>query len=168
MQLSYKATMTAGRPGLIFDTGYNDFVSKLAEVAIPFGRLVVKGSSADVVKVPTSGAQITDALDACKGIAAATQAKEGNAANAYSQYDAKDCVSVMKRGRVWVLAEGTWTANSQAFVRHGTTTNGSQLGAFRADADGSPAAATALTGAKFVNSGDASKGEFAIVEFDLV
>lgn len=137
MQTSYSQNMTPGRSGLIYDTGFNDFISRLASMEIPFGRFVVKnGSDAGKVDLPVSAAEIADSLDVNRGFAAATQALEQVIGATYSSYKSNDAVSVMKRGRIWVLAEGSWSANSQVFIRH--TVNGSltQLGAARADYDG--------------------------------
>lgn len=81
-----------------------------------------------------------------------------------SSYAAEDAVSIMQRGKIYVVAEASVTKGAQAYVRI-VATGDEERGAFRASADGSAGSpdAVPLLGATFAAS--ASTG--ALVALDL-
>jgi len=122
----------AGSPGLEYDSGFNDVVTKRAIAGIPFGSYVVFTAEGDC-KLPASLAEIT-ANDGGVALFDST-AKSGVG------YLANDPVRVLVGGRVWVQTEGTVAQSDPAFVRGVAGAGGSILGLFRADADTSSAVA---------------------------
>jgi hypothetical protein len=121
----------AGAPGLEYDIGFSDVVSKAAAEAIPFGAYVVF-TAEGICELPDSLAEIT-ANDG--GVALIDNSKASGVG-----YVAGDPVRVLVRGRVWVATEGTVAQSNPAFVRAIATPPELQ-GAFRADADTTDAVA---------------------------
>lgn len=121
----------AGAPGMEYDCGFNDVVSKRAAEAIPFGAYVVFSAAGDC-ELPDTLAEIT-ANDG--GVALIDPSKPSGVG-----YLAGDPVRVLVCGRVWVATEQTVAQSDPAFVRAIATPPELQ-GAFRADADTSDAVA---------------------------
>lgn len=134
-----------------------EFVSSYAaEAAIPFGRFTCLGTSAEKqVKLPALSTDVTNLL-AKRGVALQSHARENLANSLAPQYAAKETVSVMEKGTVWVKVEDAVTPASSVFVRF----QGGDEGLFRSDADGGDAAA--LADARFRIG--AGAGGFALLE----
>lgn len=77
-----------------------------------------------------------------------------------AEYHDGDAVSVMRKGALWVETEDACSAGGDVYVRVGTGAGGSQLGAFRSDADS--ASAVAVTGARWGK--DSSAAGLNVVE----
>lgn len=141
------------------DSGFDDVLSRTAEGAIPFGRLVSTGTDKDrQVKLPALAVDITD-VESRWGVALRTQAIESNDAVTPPQYADKAMVSVLHKGRVAVIVEDAVDTSSDVFVNF---QNGDE-GAFRSDAGGGDAAQ--LAGARWHRG--AGVGEIAVLELDL-
>lgn len=159
----------AAYPGQPYDTGKKDDVTVVAfAAALPYGVLVVydaANGSPDLnhrnAIVPATTGSITTAGNAL-GVVVADQARAQEPLVTNAVYDQYSAVPVRRQGRIWVVAETAVTDNAPCFVRFATGT-GTQLGAFRADADS--ASAVALPNAKFV--GTTSAAGFAVVELNL-
>jgi hypothetical protein len=168
-QTSYSQSQKAGHPGLIFDTGYNDYISKLSDGVVPFGRFVSRGSDINICQLPQASTDVTDITKGW-GVAVSSQTLEhsvvGVNPSGFSQYPDDASVSVMRRGRVWVDTEGSWAAGDPVYVRFATNASQTGLGAFRNAADASNA--VQLAGATWINTGNAANGDIGIIEFDLV
>lgn len=166
-QTSYTINQTAGRAGLQYDIGFNDVYSLAAEVAIPFGCFVCVGTDPVLqCKLPAAATDITD-MKKIRGLALDDGTHMLSADQLSVGYAATEAVSVMKRGRAWVVSEQDWLVTDAPFVRYANgvaDATKTQKGSVRIDADTSTAAA--LPKAKFLNSGAA--GGYALVEFDLV
>lgn len=73
-------------------------------------------------------------------------------------------MSIMRRGRVFVQVEDAILAGGNVFVRFTAGAGGTQLGAFRSDAD--TATATLIKGLKYRKGADA--GGLAVVDIDIL
>jgi hypothetical protein len=134
---------------------------------IPFGIFVGRSGADDTVDLPSSAAMVTTTG---AGVAVLNVAREPHSATAIVDggtigYIAKDPVTVMRHGRIWVLTEGAVAYGDQAYVR--IVANGAgklQLGAFRNDVDNATTDhATILAGAKFLTT--LAAAGLAILEF---
>lgn len=137
IQTSVTTTPAVGIPGLEYDAGFNDVVTRRATVDIPFGRYVVFNAEGDC-KLPTTLAEITTNDG---GVALADNSKTTGLG-----YLTNNPVRVLTMGRVWVQTEGTVAQSDPAFVRAVIATTEKQ-GEFRADAD--TAGAVAAPGVNF-------------------
>lgn len=116
--------------GQLADAGNSEKVSGLAEVAIPLGKFLIRGTDKDnQVKLPGLATDIT-ALTSVAGVSLHDQAREGGPAGAVAGAIAAigSAVSVLKKGRVVVLAEETCVAGDPVFVRYAA--GGSGVGSF--------------------------------------
>lgn len=166
MQLAYNNFPDQAREGFLVDTSpVRDIVSRLAEVVIPFGKFVVAtiGQSEDLVKLPTAATDISVAgLGA--GVAIADTSKETPDGATRGEFAIDDAVPVIRKGRIWVLAEDEVTdLDKPVFVRF-VAAGLEVLGSFRTDAD--TADAEELTKARW-RSRTVGAGQLAILEIDL-
>lgn len=123
------------------------------EAGVNFGLCVVQdigviaaGGDDNLAHLPTLVTQITDTNRAL-GVAVRTQALEQAVLNANNVgYPLASAMSILRRGRVWVITEDAVVAGAQAFVRC-VATSPERLGAFRGDVDGTDAGA--LPGSRF-------------------
>lgn len=161
MQLSYDNEMPAAMLGLVTEdfTSYRDTV--IPQVAVPTGQLLTADKTAGKVrnaaKLPSSAAEITK--PGAMGFTFLDTIR--TPVNGSMDYPAKRPIAVVRRGRIWLLAETALARWTYPFVRFA---GGS--GAFyglRNDADGGNAAelqyAIVLT--------DAEPGGLVLVEVDL-
>jgi hypothetical protein len=175
-QTSYAINLPAvAYPGQPADISkVDDNVSALAvAAAIPYGLLVVRDASNSsgpwnvAGKLPASAAAITAAGSAL-GVSVADQARAQDPSVAVPTYPQHAAVPCKRVGRIWVQVEDSATAGAQCYVRFASSVNGTQLGAFRSDADtiSSVDKAAALPNAYYVTS-QASAGGYALVELML-
>lgn len=103
--------MVPAFPGMLADNGFTDKVGLPARVTIAFGIAVAK--------LADGGAGLPTALIAPFGISIADHTMVGIYRPAapsvvgYAQYDA---VSILRRGRIWMLANGACTADAPLTV----------------------------------------------------
>lgn len=158
-QTSY-AEQAIAFAGMKADAGDDDVLSRLAEVAIPFGKLVILGTDKDrQCKLPGASGDVTTA-GLQLGVSLQSHAMEQNSASP-AQYDVKDAVSVMHKGRVYVKVEEDVTASDPVFVRYAA--GGDGVGSFGKTAGTSERAA--LSKARYLKA--ALAGGLAVVELDL-
>ena len=168
-QTAYQNFPDAAFEGLRADSGAVDIVSRLAEVIVPFGKLVVAstGQSEDLAKLPTATADITT-KGLVHGIAIADPSKEGAAADLFGQYAVDQAIPVMRKGRIFVIAEDEVTdLDKPVFVRFadaGGSPPDASLGSFRTDLD--VADAVELPQARW-RSRTVGTFQLAILEIDL-
>lgn len=141
-----------------YNLGDNIHVSRAAEVAIPFGRYVVRGASDAVAKLPTATGQVTGSG---LGFALRDMAKEPNAALGYN---ALQMVEIGTFGFFWVYCETAAAFGGSVFARFTTATDGSDLGQVRNDADTNKA--VAIPNARFEQT--ISAAGLVIVRLSLV
>lgn len=166
-QLSYSVNQSAAKIGMLADlglakdivTGYN---SAVGEVAL-FGHFMSKGTGDNDVKRPAAAADITD-LKLAKGVVIASEAIVSNPAVTDPQYPVKSAPSILKKGRIWVVAEDAVTAGvSGVHVRYAGTGN---KGAFRGASVVAETAQLQDAQAKWLSSTTAP-GQLALLEINL-
>lgn len=112
----------AGFAGLLYDTGFTDVMSYSAEGVVAFGRPVKLGTNKErqVAALSADAGQGATAV----GISLATQAVEQTSAG-LAQYADKQSVSMLKRGRVWMLTNDAVVAGATAnlVLANGTVTD---------------------------------------------
>lgn len=140
--------------GMVADMRSAVIVSKLATVAIPVGRGVVKATAWDLCKLPALGTDITNLF---QGVAILNSMREPGVPH----YAINSAVSVLRRGAIWLLAEGDVTDEGPVFIVNGS--GAGTPGKLRGDAN--TAAATQVTAAKVLKG--ATAGSLALVEFNL-
>lgn len=156
MQLSYTIDAAKARRGMLADAGLDKLViSRLVELAagIPAGVMVTRDGATDEETqclLPTAAADLTD--DHLLGITLYDASKEPGTNAGNNEFDDEESVALLRRGRAWVIAEDDVAveAGAQCYVRYGTGTGGSQLGAFRMNGDTSTAAA--ISNCRFVTA----------------
>lgn len=146
MQTSVSSTYASGFEGSIYSAQARETQSGVVEesAGIKPGRVVVQGTSADQVKLPSATAQIAQP-GAVQGIAYWKQGREPGGDN--GEYQDEESCPVLRKGVVWMLAEDAVTRNAAVYVRC-VAGVGEELGRVRSDADTSDAAA--LPGARFL------------------
>lgn len=113
-QTSYNQYQAAGFHGQIADTEFTDIMSYSAEAAVPFGSFLTLGTNKErqVNPVTTSVGQAALAV----GVAIASHTVEQTSAGV-AQYAATQTVSMMKRGRVWLLTDDAVVAGTVANLK---------------------------------------------------
>lgn len=155
VQTSYEIDHSPAVEGAVVDGQLKNIRSKAAEVAIPFGRVVCRGTAAGQCKLPTSAGEVTAAI----GVSVRVQGDVANASDVL-QYEIGKDVSIIDFGVVYMRTEAAVVAGGSVFVRH-TAGAGEELGRVRDDADGTDA--TVLPLAKF----DAAAGDGELVPVRL-
>lgn len=162
-QTNYQIYMDRGFEGDVITaeprhtrTGINSGV-----VAIPFGRIVVKGTGDQDCVLPSATAGIV------QGVTTKTEVYEKDYTTGIPSYLPKKSVNILQKGTVLMQVEAAVTAGGSVFFRH--TANGSPatfegIGKVRANAD--TAKADQLVGAKFLEAGVA--GAFVRVALNLI
>lgn len=126
----------AARAGLKGDSSVSVVDSFAGEVAIPFGRFVVRGTKpTKQCKLPGAAADITDAKKNL-GVAISTATVEVPMnSTAPAQYPINRTIPVMNFGRVWVETEDAATDTTKdVYVRHTASGANTKLGVFSAAA----------------------------------
>lgn len=132
MQTSYSNQAPVAFRGLLADPAADAFlVSRAVEQAagVPAGVMLVAGTDPAVeAKLPsTTGQKLA-------GIVCHQQARQDfSLAGSLMLANGEDA-SLVRRGRVWVVVEEAVAPGEAVFFRH-TTGTGTELGAFRNDAD---------------------------------
>lgn len=156
-QLTYTETPETAFRGMLADTGDHDVLSKafeaLANADAPFGTPMVFGTLDDQCKLPAGANdvllgvsihQMMDPRDTTVGI--------------------KDTqtVSILQRGRIWVLVEEDIAIGDQVWFRH--TANGLLVpGGWGNDTDGGKR--TQIVGARWEKA--ASAGQLALLDINI-
>jgi hypothetical protein len=160
MQLSYDYAQPVAVLGLVTEdfTKYTDTV--IPQIEVKVGKLLTADKAAGKVrnaaKLPAAAADVTK--PGAMGITFLDPTRESG-----SDIPAMRPTGVIRRGRVWVLAESAVARWTHPFVRHAAGAGGTELGSFRGDAD--TASAAELTHAIFLT--DAGAGDLVLVEIDL-
>jgi hypothetical protein len=165
MQLSVSQTMAAGRVGGIADSSLKDVEThKNPDAEIKFGCVVTKGAATGEVVHPDAAAEITDEK-LVRGVALASHEMESVRDDEAPGYVVESVIPVMRKGRVWVLAEDTISeGTSTVNVRYASGAGGTQLGGLRGAAVSMETAVLPKSKWKSSTSGN---GQLAILELDL-
>lgn len=157
MQTNYD-DMEPAIAGMLGESDFHDIESRTAGEAIPFGRgLVVTADG--IVTLPDS------ASDVFAGIAVHKQKAITNGETT-TQYADDEEVLVLRRGRIWVVAEEAVNPTDEVWLRTGDTYQGHLPGNFRTDDDGSSEPiCKRITNAKWVNV--TTEAGLALLEINL-
>jgi hypothetical protein len=160
VQTTYSLEPAVAVAGLIADTGFRDVQSRILEQAAGAapGRLMVKGTGQDQVKLPTAAGDVTN--DAIGFLVWNTMMEpNGFPTPGAAVWQDKDAVPVLGKGRIWVPVTGAATLDDGGvFVIH----SGADAGTVRGTAD---ASATVLGSSKVLRSG--LIGGVSLVEINL-
>jgi hypothetical protein len=178
MQTVHAIDMPGARAGLVADSAtVRDVISRLCEDAAgaAAGTLQVPGTTAETqAKAPSTAVSITDGdgLGVVMYDASKAPATTAAALAAGNEYDTKQTLPLVAKGRIWVRCDpaATIVANTPAFVRFVAGAGGTVLGRFRQDVD--TASAAALPNAVFRSAHrdvvfQAETQRIALVEIDL-
>ena len=164
-QTVHNVSPTHGTEGQIIDG--REVISAVVDSTngvIPFGRaltfktLPAPGKNA-IVELPNATGEITG--DNFAGISVRDPTVElPQGSNVFTGFKTGDVISLLRRGRLWVVSEDAVSARVPVFARF-VAGGGEELGALRTDAD--TADAVAIPGSKFMTSGGAG----AVVEMEL-
>lgn len=112
IQTVYNNNMAAGVKGMIANTGSAELISKTVETAtLGFGVVVKQGVADDGIVAATAAA------DVYRGITVRDQSVRPGTADTIAVYDS---AALIIEGVVWVLAGGTCTVGTAAYMIVGT------------------------------------------------
>lgn len=160
MQTSYSNLVPEALLGLMTEdfTRYVDSV--IPQSAVKVGKMLTADVSAGKVrnaaKLPAAAGDVT--RPGAMGIVPWDQSREGGV-----DWPTLRPTPVMRRGRIWVAAEGAITRWTHPFVRIAAGAGGTELGSFRGDAD----TATATVCPFVIALTDAEAGALVLVEISL-
>lgn len=116
-QTSYDIEQSIGTEGARADMRNAEVVSRLAEGAVPFGRVVVLGSDKDEqCKLPSVAGDITGAKNPL-GVSQHTHAVESKDDSAAAGNKDTEAVNIVKEGAVYMKVEDAMDASSDVYVR---------------------------------------------------
>lgn len=138
MQLVHATTRTIGREGAIADASDRDILTRLVEASAGLkpGRVVTQGTAARQTRVPVLTGEVSGLV--VEGISVYDPGREPGGTN--GEYLQNEPVPVIRRGRVWMIAEDAVAEGTAVFVRF-TSTGGEEDGRVRSDADSGDAVA---------------------------
>jgi hypothetical protein len=160
MQTSYSNLAPEALLGLMTEdfTRYVDSV--IPQSAVKIGKLLCAdttvGKVRNAAKLPVLAADVSK--PAAMGIVPWDQSREGGV-----DWPTLRPTPVLRRGRIWVTAEGAVTRWTVPFVRFASGAGGTELGSFRGDAD--TATAALCPWALYLT--DAAAGALVLVEISL-
>lgn len=147
-QTSYTAAPAIAKNGTIASMRGDELViARIAEGAVPFGALVVRGTGDDQCALPGASADISD-----NALGFAVNAGDSQS----DEYADKTAVNILRSGHIYLTCVDAFSAGDAVQV-------GDVTGVIQATAG---AGLTALAGAVFVTSGGA--GDVAEIELNLV
>lgn len=123
-------TETTPRRGQIASVG-DPTVGYMTAAAQPAGVFVCEGATAQTCKVPTTAAEVLQAL----GVAVWSASELPPTDTTTNDYPAACVIPVLAHGEVWVVCEEAMAVTEDVYVRRAVGAGGSQLGAVRDDAD---------------------------------
>lgn len=133
-QTAYTVEPAVGFRGLLADPNDDSFAIPLANgaaAAVGFGIMVRR----DVTNPEDQFDNFSATGQAPVGILVHTQAQENPNLAGDLGVDQLEVASVLRRGRIWVRVEEAVSVGDPVFFRHTAGAGGSELGAFRNDAD---------------------------------
>lgn len=101
-QTSYGLKMLAAKEGMLADNGPKDIVHGSAATALLIGKFVSFDSSTEIVKHPTTAAEITGLKRNGVVFCSHDQEQTGQASD---QVPAQKAANILQKGRVWVKPE---------------------------------------------------------------
>jgi hypothetical protein len=132
-QTSYSQRLSEALAGMLASPIDDcEIESKINAAAIPAGIFVTRNAADDACKVPTTTGEVTASG---MGFTVLNLAREPVADDSTIDNPAGKGVSVLRRGRIWVLTETAMTYGQSVFVRFTANGGNTQLGKVRNDAD---------------------------------
>lgn len=129
-QTSISTKQAVAYPGMLADLGnkYTEsMVSEEASAEIPFGVCVAQGVADSQCELPdASGDKLVGMVQHSHAYAKGDGGELGT-----TGLKPKACVNVLRKGRMYVVAETTIAAGDRLFVRYAAGAGGTQLGALR-------------------------------------
>lgn len=160
MQTTYSNLAPEGLLGLMTEDFTRFVDTVIPQVSVKIGKMLTAdltaGKVRNAAKLPAAAADINK--PAAMGIVPWDQSREGG-----SDWPALRPTPVMRRGRIWVTAEGAIARWTHPFIRHASGAGGTELGSFRGDAD----TATATQCPWVLALTDATAGALVLVEISL-
>lgn len=162
IQSTYPLSHSAAVAGALVDGQLRNIRSAVAEVAIPFGRVVVRGSADGRVKLPTASADITGSAPALVMGISIRALDDAASSSDVAQYEIGRNVSFIDFGVVWGITEEACVQGDQVFARYAA--GGSGRGTFGTTVGTSERAS--LTSGRFLAS--ASAGALVPIRIRMV
>jgi hypothetical protein len=165
-QTTYTIDQPSGSVGFIADASFIQDIESYVNAAgaVTYGCVVTRGASTDLIVHPDAAAEITDEK-VVRGIVAADPSMESKEDGLVANYPVGSVVNVMRKGRIWVIAENAITeGTSTVNVRYAAGVAGTQLGALRGAA---VVDETAVLPKSKWKSSTSTTGQLAIIEIDL-
>lgn len=163
MQLTYSNLMAEAVPGLMTEDFTRFVDTVIPQTSVKTAKLLTADKTSGLVrnaaKYPAAAADITK--PGAMGIVPFDQSREGG-----TDWPTKRPTPVMRRGRIWVVAESAIARWTHPFVRYAAGA-GTELGSFRGDADVVALADTAAQCPWIIALTDAGAGELVLVEISL-
>lgn len=126
MQLNYD-DLKKGVEGGLGDSGVIDTVTRRAAVAVLFGRGLIQTATEGVAALPSATGFVFEGVSVQRHMAKPNSTGVG-------QYDANEAISVLRKGRIWVLAETIISPNDGVYLKFSTADGaGGEVGRFRND-----------------------------------
>jgi hypothetical protein len=161
MQTTYTNLAPEGFLGLMTEDFTRFVDTAIPQVSVKIGKLLVgdktAGKPRGAVKYPGAAADITTKA-MLAGITVWDQSREGGV-----DWPALRPTPLLRRGRIWVIAEGAAARYTPCFIRYVAGAGGTELGSFRGDVD--TASAAQCDWAIFLT--DAPAGSLALVEVSI-
>jgi len=161
MQTSYTNLAPDGLLGLMTEdfTRYVD--TTVPGVSVKIGKMLcvdkTAGKPRGAAKLPAAATDVTSKYN-LYGVVPWDQSREGGV-----DWPASRPTPVLRRGRIWVLAESNVLRFTPAFVRYAAGAGGTEIGSFRADVD--TASAAQCDWAMWIT--DATAGSLALLEVSI-
>jgi len=128
---------------------------------VPFGRGLARNATAGQAVLPSATSFTFEGVSINRAKALAKDSTGLGTATA--QWDEAEAMSVLRKGRIWVIPEDAVTPESDVYIRHtASVTAGETPGRFRTDGDS--ATADQLSNARWITS--ASAGALAVLEIN--
>jgi len=159
-QLTYSQDPAVAVEGLLFDVSFHNVIETgMATEAITFGRCVARVAGAIATDIPPDIQLPAAAADITSGVFCGIALHDVTLETTTTGWAIGDAVKVLRRGKVWMLAQDAVTLGGGVFARW---QNGNE-GRVRSDADGGNA--SQIPGA-FYRSTTTGADEFAVVELN--
>lgn len=164
MQTSYDYQAPEAVLGMCSEDFFKHVDTVIPQVAVKTATLLTAdktgGKVRNAAKLPSSAAEA--ARPGAMGVVMLDSTREGGV-----DWPALHPTPVVRRGRIWVLAESAIARWTHPFVRFAAGTGGTVLGGFRADADVTSSAATAAQLTSAIALTDADIGGLFLLEIEL-
>lgn len=162
-QTSYSVDPQVGYRGLLADPGMDKYALSLAN-----GSAAAQGFGIMVRRDATNPEKQFDIFSAASqtpvGILVHSHAREDLSLADPLGIALLETASVIRRGRIWVAIEEDIAVGDDVYFRHTAGGGGSEIGAFRNDAD--TVSADQITNAQWIQGGTAAVG-VALLEINL-